>query len=113
MARRDLCNQRPLASDGVACGVFAAPCAEEPCSMWQPSPKRSGVDGPEDAPSGRPLQPFRYLQRLSIVIVGILSAFALQSWWTGHFAHVEEHANLAALRENFRENGARIDSVSL
>jgi hypothetical protein len=64
------------------------------------------------APRTRLPQPFYFLRRVSIVVVGILCAFALESWWSGRFEHVETRANLAAMRENFRQNHERLDSVS-
>jgi hypothetical protein len=78
-----------------------------------PGPRREPPGAPDpSAPRTRPPQPFYYVRRVTIVVVGILCAFALESWWTGRFESLEVNANLAAMRENFRQNHVRLDSVS-
>jgi hypothetical protein len=65
-----------------------------------------------DSASGRSWRHILDLGRLVIVVLGILIAFSLDSLWSRRKEARETAANLVALRENFRQNGERLDSVA-
>ena len=62
-----------------------------------------------DIPNGRPL--WRHIAvEIAIVSVGILIAFALDSWWQDRQDARREQLHLAALASDFRENASRLRS---
>lgn len=52
------------------------------------------------------------LAEIGIVVVGILIAFSLNSWWDGRTAAAREQAHLIALRADFRQNVERLDALA-
>jgi hypothetical protein len=53
-----------------------------------------------------------YLLELVILVAGILIAFSLESWWVDRGEARRQRANLIALRQDFVENRARLDSAA-
>jgi hypothetical protein len=52
------------------------------------------------------------LAETGIVVVGILIAFSLNSWWEGRAAAEREQAHLSALRADFVQNAARLHALA-
>jgi hypothetical protein len=52
------------------------------------------------------------LAEISIVVVGILIAFSLNSWWEGRAAAEREREHLSALRDDFAQNAERLRALA-
>lgn len=63
-----------------------------------------------EASRGIPKWPALALE-IGVVVVGILIAFALNSWWGQHQARLREVALLVALRGDFEQNVQRLESL--
>jgi len=52
------------------------------------------------------------LAEIGIVVVGILIAFSLNSWWEGRAAAGREQDHLSALQADFTQNVARLHALA-
>src|SRR5512135_117904 len=52
------------------------------------------------------------IAELAMVVLGILIAFALNSWWEGREAAQRRRAHLQALERDFQENVTRLDALT-
>jgi hypothetical protein len=52
------------------------------------------------------------LAEIAIVVVGILIAFSLNSWWEGRAAAEREREHLSALRGDFEQNVQRLNGLA-
>lgn len=52
------------------------------------------------------------LAEIGIVVVGILIAFSLNSWWEGRAAAEREQEHLTALRSDFEQNVQRLNGLA-
>lgn len=53
------------------------------------------------------------LAETGIVVVGILIAFSLNSWWEGRTAAAQERAHLSSLHTDFEQNVERLDALAV
>jgi hypothetical protein len=68
---------------------------------------------PTDPGRRRPANPWVWVPvEIGIVVVGILVAFGLNSWYEGRQAAGREAAHLAALASDFAENVMRLDALA-